>query len=210
MTAADALAFFAAMLVLAAMPSLSVLVVVSRSAALGVRHGVATAIGIVAGDLVFIAMAILGMTALAAWAEWIFGGVQLFGGLYLIGLGLSLWRAGGTAAAEPEEPQQGTCAASFMAGLLLTLADQKAVLFYLGFFPAFLDLAAITLTEVLQVMAITVVAVGGVKIAYALAADRARQWLRRGSTVVLRRLAAVVMLGIGGAVLWKLGLRLFA
>ena len=90
------------------------------------------------------------------------------------------------------------------------MADQKAVLFSLGFFPAFLDLAAITLPEVLQVMAITVVAVGGVKIAYALAADRARQWLRRGSTVVLRRLAAVVMIGIGGAVLWKLGLQLFA
>ena len=97
-----------------------------------------------------------------------------------------------------------------MAGLLLTLADQKAVLFYLGFFPAFLDLAAITLTEALQVVVITVVAVGGVKIAYALAADRAQQWLRRGSTLVLRMVAAVVMICIGGALLWKLAFRLFA
>jgi hypothetical protein len=48
------------MVVLAAIPSSSVALVVLRSASLGVRSGVATAFGIAAGDLIFVALAISG------------------------------------------------------------------------------------------------------------------------------------------------------
>ena len=41
-----------------------------------------------------------------------------------------------------------------MAGLLVTLADQKAILFYLGFLPAFMDLDAITPADTIAVGAI--------------------------------------------------------
>ena len=151
MSLGDALALSVAMLVLAAMPSVSVLAVVSRSVALDVRHGIATALGIVAGDVVFIAMAIVGMTVLAAWAESLFAAIQLLGGVYLIWLGLTLWRGRPASAEAPEMAEGNSLGASFMVGLLITLADQKAVLFYLGFFPAFVDLATISVPEALLV-----------------------------------------------------------
>ncbi|WP_369334585.1 LysE family transporter, partial [Pectobacterium brasiliense] len=63
MTAFAALSLFLAMIALAAMPSSSVALVVIRSATLGVRHGVATALGIVVGDLLFVVLAIAGLVA---------------------------------------------------------------------------------------------------------------------------------------------------
>ena len=83
------------------------------------------------------------------------------GAAYLAWLGLSLWRAPpDSAAASAGNGAGGT--SSFMAGLLVTLADQKAILFYLGFFPAFVDLQRIAPLDVAIIIAVTIVAVGGV------------------------------------------------
>lgn len=69
-----------------------------------------------------------------------------------------------------------------MADFLVTLADQKAVLFYLGFLPAFVDLSQRNLVDTAVVIAITVLAVGGVKLGYAALADRAFIRPRRSGT----------------------------
>jgi threonine/homoserine/homoserine lactone efflux protein len=53
------------MLVLAAIPSASVALVVTRSATLGIKNGISVACGIVLCDLIFVALAILGMGFLA-------------------------------------------------------------------------------------------------------------------------------------------------
>lgn len=49
-----------------AVPSLSVVTVSARSAALGFAHGVLASARIVVGDIVFILIAIYGLSALAA------------------------------------------------------------------------------------------------------------------------------------------------
>ena len=58
------LALFGAMVVLAALPSVSVLAVSTRSASAGFLHGALTAAGIVLGDLIFIAIALWGLSFL--------------------------------------------------------------------------------------------------------------------------------------------------
>ena len=59
------LTLFAIMIVLAALPSCSVALVVTRAATLGIRNGAAVTAGIVMGDLIFVTLAILGMSTLA-------------------------------------------------------------------------------------------------------------------------------------------------
>ena len=83
-TIADALALFLIMGLLAAIPSSSVLLVVTQSTALGLRNGVATAAGVVAGDLLLMAIAILGMTALAQQMGAFFVVVKYLAAGYLI------------------------------------------------------------------------------------------------------------------------------
>ena len=65
MTLNNIVALFGAMVVLAFIPSVSVLAVSARSAASGFIHGVFTTLGIVIGDILFILLAILGLAVLA-------------------------------------------------------------------------------------------------------------------------------------------------
>jgi threonine/homoserine/homoserine lactone efflux protein len=60
LTVSSIAALFAAMIVLASIPSVSVMAVSARSATSGFIHGAFTALGIVVGDIIFIILAIYG------------------------------------------------------------------------------------------------------------------------------------------------------
>jgi threonine/homoserine/homoserine lactone efflux protein len=195
-----ALSLFAAMAVLAAVPSVSVLAVASRAATSGFAHGVYTTLGIVVADLLFILLAIFGLGMLAEAMGGAFVWVRLAGGLYLVVLGISLWRAGASALKSEGQPAASP-GASFMAGLLLTLADQKAILFYLGFFPAFLDLGALAIGDAVAIALIAVFSVGGVKLVYAALASRLGRVVGGTAGARMNMLAACVMMGVGAFVL---------
>ena len=57
-------ALLTSMLVLSFMPSVSVLTVAARSSAYGFRHGFFATLGIIAGDIFFIIIAIYGLSIL--------------------------------------------------------------------------------------------------------------------------------------------------
>jgi threonine/homoserine/homoserine lactone efflux protein len=80
------------MLVLAVLPSVSVMTVVARSAAHGVRHGCLTAAGIVLGDLVLMLVALLGLAFVAETLGGFFTFLRYAGAAYLVWTGYRLWR----------------------------------------------------------------------------------------------------------------------
>jgi threonine/homoserine/homoserine lactone efflux protein len=196
MTGTSVLALLGALVVLAAIPSLSVLVVATRSATLGFHHGALTTLGIVVGDCIFIAIALGGlsllMTALGTWAVLI----KLLGGAYLVFLGIRLLRSRG-GDSQVLKPDKTSLFSSFLTGLLITLGDQKATLFYLGFFPAFVDLTTLQFQDVAVILSLAVVSVGGVKLVYALMAERISGWLNTAVKRRLNGLAGIVMIAIG-------------
>ena len=174
MTFSSIVALFSAMIVLASIPSISVLAVTTRAAASGFIHGVFTTIGIVLGDIIFIIIAIWGLSFLAETMGNLFVLIKYLGGAYLIWLGIRLCRSKSQEMETEEVVKSSSLLSSFMTGLLITLADQKAILFYFGFFPAFLDLSKISYIDTGIIIAIATLAVGGVKLGYAFMADRAR------------------------------------
>jgi threonine/homoserine/homoserine lactone efflux protein len=141
----------------------------------------AVAAGIVLGDLVFVALALLGITALAEWAGSLFTVLRTLGGMYLVWLGVGLLRSRGGTPINPEDRVTGArdLAASFLAGFTLTLGDVKAILFYASLFPAFVDMSTPGGVDVVLVVLVTVVAVGGVKLSYAAGAARIAGRLER-------------------------------
>lgn len=177
MSLVGALTLFFVLAAMAALPSSSVALVVARSALSGVRHGMAVAAGIVAGDLIFMTMAILSMAALASQLGALFALIKYAAGLYLIWLGVGLIREQ-RAKASPDEnapvpkSTRAGLAGSFAAGLLLTLGDIKAIFFYASLLPTFVDLGALSGADIALLSAITVASVGGVKVVYALSAHR--------------------------------------
>ena len=176
-TLAGSITLFLILTGMAALPSSSVALVVARSALSGVRHGFAVAAGIVAGDLIFMAMAILGMAALASQLGALFALIKYAAALYLIWFGFALIRSQVAQASRDEhatapKPARGGLPASFAAGLLLTLGDIKAIFFYASLLPTFVDLRALSGADIALLSAVTVISVGGVKMVYAVAANR--------------------------------------
>jgi len=191
------------LIVLAIVPSVSVLAVTARAAAFGFTHGLFTALGIVVADILFILVAVYGLALIADMMGEQFRFIQFIGAGYLIWLGISLWRADAHSR-RCETVRQSSWSSSFLTGFLITLGDQKAIFFYLGFFPAFIDLSTMTPLDTLIIVLIAIVGVGGAKLVYAFLADRASVMFKdshalRGMNV----LAAGIMIAVGIALLLK-------
>jgi threonine/homoserine/homoserine lactone efflux protein len=166
----DILTLSAILLTLAAIPSTSVAVVVTRAATAGLGHGIAVAAGIVLGDLLFALLAIVGLTALSAMMGTFFLLIKYIAGLYLIGLGLSLIRSRDQTIELEKAPSTVGLFTSFLAGLFVTLGDVKAIFFYASLFPTVLDLSALQPADIAWVLGVIMLTVGGVKLAYAVLA----------------------------------------
>jgi threonine/homoserine/homoserine lactone efflux protein len=196
MTFSSIVALFSAMVVLASIPSVSVLAVSTKSATSGFIHGVFTTIGIVLGDIIFIIISIWGLSFLAETMGSLFVLIKYFGGAYLILLGIGLCRSK-SKDVETQEVIETSLLSSFLTGLFITLGDQKATLFYLGFFPAFLDISKISYFDTIIIIVITTVAVGGVKLGYAFMADRARLLISSQTRKGINIAAGCVMIAVG-------------
>jgi len=201
----EASALFATMAVLAAVPSASVALVLARSATLGVSHGVTVGAGIVIGDLVFVSLVMLGLTVIAEAMGGMFTVVRYVGAVYLLWLGISLLRTKpGPPVAKASVGEHGSYVASLLAGLLLTLGDIKAIVFYLSLLPMFVDLTELRPADALLVLVITVVAVGGVKVLYAFfAGHMAASSGGQRFSAVTKKAAGTALLGAGAYLVVK-------
>lgn len=203
MSMLEILVLFAVMAMLALVPSTSVALVVARSSTLGFLNGVAVAAGIVLGDLIFVFLALLGIAALAEAMGGLFLILKYVAGAYLVWFGVGLLRSKASIQA-PSGPSVATLSASVLSGLVITLGDVKAIFFYASLFPAFVDLATITTSDLATIIILTVVAVGGVKLGYAYFASSIVSLARgAGSQRAVKVGAGGFMIGTGSYLLIK-------
>ena len=196
----SAAGLFAVMLVLAAVPGVGVMVASARAAAHGFAQGAWTVLGIVAGDAVLIALAAAGLSLFAGILGGAAGFLPYLAAAYLLFLAGGLWRGAPPAARGGPSPASG-----FLAGLLVTLGDQKAVFFYLGLLPAFADVGRMTWRDGLALLAVAAAAILLAKLPYCWIAHR----LGRPAAVPGRgfgRAAAVVTAAAAVGMLWRAGL----
>ncbi len=187
------------MVLLAAIPSTSVALVVTRSATLGVSHGIAVAVGIVLGDLVFIMLAIFGLSVVAETMGGIFMVIKYLGASYLVWLGFSLLKSqSNTRITVSKAREKSNFVTSFLAGFILTLGDVKAIIFYASLFPVFIDMTVLQVADVLAVIFVTVISVGSVKIIYAFSAIKVANFARKLKFEhASRKIAGGLMVGTG-------------
>lgn len=202
MTLSNIVSLFTAMVILAAIPSLSVLTVTTRAATYGFIHGVFTTIGIVTGDIIFILIAIWGLSFLSETMGSLFVLIKYLGGTYLVWLGISLCRSKAQEI-KADQPVKSSLFSSFVTGLVITLGDQKATLFYLGFLPAFLDISKISYLDTIAVILVATLAVGGVKLMYALMADKVSAIASSKTKTRINLVAGCVMIAVGIFVIAK-------
>ena len=121
-----------AILIGAMSPGPSFVLVARTSIALGRRDGLAAALGMGIGGVVFGALALLGLQALLTRLAWLDAGLKLAGGAYLLYLAVRLWRGAGERIAMPTMavPRTTTARRSFSLALATQLSNPKTALFY--------------------------------------------------------------------------------
>lgn len=196
-------ALFLTMTTLALIPSTSVLVVVANSIASGFKHGALTALGILCGDFIFILLAVYGLSAIANSLASLFMLLRYLGAAYLLWMGSKLWSVE-VKASQVDKPRISSYWSSFTSGLFITLADFKAIFFYVSFFPAFLDLKQMTIADLLLILMLTSVAVGGVKLGYAYLAAKAKLFISNPKAVIsMNRLAGTATIAVAVVLIAK-------
>jgi len=205
MTIEAALAFVSTLLLWVLIPGPAILMVVGRSLSSGFRSTLSLIGGILLGDVFYMTLVFLGLAALGEILGEFFVVVRVLAALYLIYLGISLWRK------NPEEPTgpsvaPGDSIQSFFAGFGITLGNPKAILFHLGFLPTFFDLPTLTAPEAAMIVAMFVTVLGTAFAIYAYLADRAAGCFQEPSKMrILNRASGTMLIGAGAAVLVKRG-----
>lgn len=123
-------------------PGADTLLVVSRTAGGGWRHGAMAALGIQLGCLVHATAAALGVAALLAASARAFRVLTWVGAAYLAWLGLQMLRqalrSGGEGPVKPPPPPPRSLRAAFAQGVLTNVLNPKVGLFFLAFVPQFI------------------------------------------------------------------------
>jgi leucine efflux protein len=132
---ADYGAFVAAIIVFLLIPGPGNLALITSTGKGGVRGGLAATFGVIAGDQVLMWLAVAGVAALLAAYPSAFSAVQWLGAAYLAWLGWKMLTAKpGDAPVLNIRPRQ-----YFQQAAFITLLNPKAIVFYMAFFPLFVD-----------------------------------------------------------------------
>jgi leucine efflux protein len=132
---ADYGAFVAAIIIFLAIPGPGNLALITSTGKGGIAGGLAATLGVIAGDQVLMWAAVAGVAALLAAYPTAFHAVQWLGAGYLAWLGAKMLLA--KPGAKPIlniQPHH-----YFKQAGLITLLNPKAIVFYMAFFPLFVD-----------------------------------------------------------------------
>jgi threonine/homoserine/homoserine lactone efflux protein len=180
-------------------PGNDMIYVASRSAAQGVRAGIVSAMGIMAGCLVHLTAAALGLSVLLARSAVAFDVVKYIGAGYLFYLGIRALVNKKEAAFVTAERPALSYSRLFWQGVLTNVLNPKVALFFLAFLPQFIDVGGRHATEAILLLGVWF-DVGGtlVNIVVAVLFGRIGDWLRGHSRwmKVQEKITGLVLIGL--------------
>jgi homoserine/homoserine lactone efflux protein len=180
-------------------PGPAVLLVLSQGLTFGWRGSIAANLGILAGNAIYFALSATGLGALLLASYDLFFAIKWIGAGYLVwlGLGAFLGRGDGAspapAGARPAAPLR-----RFRNGMVLQLANPKALLFFAALLPQFIDPAGAVAWQV-AVLGVTSVAIEFVVLAaYGGLAGRGRRLAARPRFArLVDRLSGLLLMAAG-------------
>jgi threonine/homoserine/homoserine lactone efflux protein len=189
-------AFCAAILLFLALPGPGTFALLTSTGKGGFRAGAAATLGVILGDQVLLWAAVAGVAALLAAYPAVFKAVQYAGAAYLAWIGLKLiFAKPGSASPIRIEPRHYLRQAFF-----ITLLNPKAIVFYMAFFPLFIDpvrhQGAVTFAAMAVTIAVITAVYGLLLCAFAQAVtEKVRAHRRLGQA--LEKAAGVFLVGFG-------------
>ncbi|MCL1124738.1 LysE family translocator [Shewanella surugensis] len=197
MSTMDLIALISAMLLLAIVPGPDVFAIIARSFSSGFSRGIYMTMGMILADYLFIVLALFGLSALSEIMGTAFIVIKYLSAMYLIWLGYKLLKSSAIKM-DIEANAQSSLGSSFMAGLLVTLGNPKAILFYVGFFPAFVNIETVSAYDAGLIMLAATVVFGSVNLGYAFMAVKAKGIFKSpNASNVMNKAAGSIMVSTG-------------
>lgn len=189
-------AFVIAVIVFLAIPGPGNLTLITATGKGGIKGGLAATLGVILGDQVLMWLAVAGVAALLAAYPAAFHGVQWLGAAYLGWLGARmLFAKPGAKPVLNIRPRH-----YLRQAMLITLLNPKAIVFYMAFFPLFVDPAQHRGLPTFAFMAVTIAALTFVYgLAAVLLAHFLAERLRANPAIAraMEKLAGIFLIGFG-------------
>lgn len=195
------LAFVAASIALLLIPGPTVLLVLSYAISQGKRVAIATVGGVALGDFIAMCASLAGLGALVLASATLFTVLKWVGAVYLIYLGIKLFRSDSTASLDNLEKVTQTSASSvFGHATAVTALNPKSIVFFIAFVPQFIVVDSPLLPQ-FAILVVTFVGLASINaLAYALLADKLRAKIAKPSVLTwFSRLGGSALIAMGVA-----------
>lgn len=198
----DFIPYVIALAIACAIPGPGIATCVGKALGAGFRPALSTVTGIVLGDLIYLTLAVAGLSALAHAFSGVFTIIKFAGAAYLLFLAWNFWRAG----IDPEKIRVRTSDKfwpSFLAGFSVTMGNPKTIVFYMALLPTVVNLNTVSAVNWAVLAVLTVFVLYAVCIPYIALASQAREflfdprslkWLNRGAATSMTGAAAYIVL----------------
>lgn len=186
-------AFLLITFILVITPGPIVTLVIATGATQGIRAGLTTVAGTVAGNAVLIAAIAFGLTWVLKSSVVLFEVIRWTGAAYLIWLGIQVWRSAGKAEAAPVPGQ-----VHFWRGFLVALSNPKTAAFFTAFLPQFIDKTLPPDFQLTVMCAVSVLMAVVTDTGWAIASGVGRAWFMKPARAkLLGRLSGSMLIGGG-------------
>ena len=199
MTLSSLLLFAAVYFAAVATPGPGVAALIARVLGQGLK-GVAPFIaGYFVGDMIWLTFAATGLAVVAKSFAGVFVAIKFAGAAYLLFLAWRMATARAMVEMAPIPATRGWRA--FLGSLSLTLGNPKVMVFFVSIMPLVVDLRTLTALALVELAVVCAIVIFSTLALYALAANRARTFLRSTRAVrFVHRLAGGLMAGVAVAV----------
>ena len=132
-------AYVIAATIVLVIPGPTILLVISQAISHGRRSVIPLAAGVTLGDFTAMTLSLLGLGAILAASAALFSILKMIGAVYLIYLGIKLWRS------DPEKHEMNFAAAKasnpslFKSAFIVTALNPKGIVFFVAFLPQFVN-----------------------------------------------------------------------
>lgn len=133
------LTFLLASIALTFSPGPDILYVLTQSISNGKKFGIATAAGLVSGILVHTTLIALGVSAIIKQSELIFTGIKIVGACYLLWIAFQVYKAPASIDLNADSKPKKSPISLYKQGFIMNVLNPKVTLFFLAFFPGFID-----------------------------------------------------------------------
>ncbi len=198
MTPESAALFFIAIIVFAITPGPGVFALLARAMTSGARACIGLALGMAASDIIYLVMACYGLAVVAQnWGE-VFIVIRIIGAAYLIYLGWKMWSDRSHLEGQQPVSRQFSFFSGLSQGFLISASNPKVILFYIAFLPTFMDLTALSNSDIALAAVLCLFGLMIGLMGIAVTASWARRYFRSERAMTgLNRVAGSIMISAG-------------